>query len=410
MKHIGCIVIAVMICLLSVLAAAESVPANPMAQPGYGVIATVAPAPPSTSSPVPVIVQTPTAVPTQTPTAVPTQTPTAVPTQTPTAAPTQTPVQESDATEMNVPAAPVDDYIMDDILSEDIVALVDEEAKEYLTGSGEVIETIDGIRNILLVGVDARPGETKSRSDTMVILTVDGNKNEIRMTSLMRDMYVSLPGRSNNRINAAWVYGGPELLLAAIEENFGLKIEDYVAVDLRVLIDIVDELGGLTLTVETQKQLDAINGVIDAFNYQFKEETNDGLLKEIGEQQMNGKQVQAYARYRKGESDVQRTARQREVLTKLFDKLQGKSIFELTGIAFKVMDRIETNLSFSEIVSLIPVAFGMKDAEFEQLTIPYDAGYQDKTVSGMMVLVPDIDACRDVMNEFINNGNKQGEE
>ncbi len=298
---------------------------------------------------------------------------------------------------------------MDDILGEEIVALLDEEAKEYLTGSGEVIETIDGIRNILLVGVDARPGETKSRSDTMVILTVDGNKNEIRLTSLMRDMYVSLPGRSNNRINAAWVYGGPELLLAAIEENFGLKIEDYVAVDLRVMIDIVDRLGGLTLTVESQKQLNAINGVIDAFNYQFREKTNDGLLKKTGEQLMNGKQVQAYARYRKGESDVQRTARQREVLTKLFDKLQGKSIFELTGIAFAVMDKIETSLSFSEIVSLIPVAFGMKEAEFEQLTIPYDAGYQDKTVSGMMVLVPDIDACREIMDEFINNGTQKDE-
>ena len=282
MKHIGCILLAVLLCLLSVLAAAESVPANPMAQPGYGVIATVAPAPPSTENPVPVIVQTrqPTAVPTQTPAAVPTQAPTAVPTQESTAIPTQTPAAVPTVTEMNAPAIPSDDYIMDDILSEEIVALLDEEAKEYLTGSGEVIETIDGIRNILLVGVDARPGETKSRSDTMVILTVDGNKNEIRLTSLMRDMYVSLPGRSNNRINAAWVYGGPELLIAAIEENFGLKIEDYVAVDLRVMIDIVDRLGGLTLTVETKKQLNAINGVIDAFNYQFREKTNDGLLKQ----------------------------------------------------------------------------------------------------------------------------------
>ena len=96
-------------------------------------------------------------------------------------------------------------------------------------------------------------------------------------------------------------------------------------------------------------------------------------------------------------------------MTKLFDKLQSKSIFELTGIAFAVMDKIETSLSFSESVSLIPVAFGMKDAEFEQLTIPYDAGYQDKTVSGMMVLVPDIDACRKMMDEFINNGTKESE-
>ncbi len=394
MKHIVSVLLVVMLFLLPVLAAAMTVPANPMAPPGFGVVSTIAP----TAIPTAV----PAAVPTQVPTAAPTVVPTQVPAEVPTAAPTEA-AAETPNVEMNVPAMPEMGYEADeDILSEEIVALLDAEAMEYLTADGDVIETIDGVRNILLVGVDARPGETRSRSDTMVILTIDGNRNEIRMTSLMRDMYVSIPGRSNNRINAAWVYGGPELLLKVIEENFGLKIEDYVAVDLRVLIDIVDELGGLTLTVETKAQLSAINGVIDAFNYQFKEKTNDGLLKNTGAQLMNGKQVQAYARYRRGESDVQRTARQREVLTLLFDKLQEKSIFQLTGIAFSVMDRIETSLSFSEIVSLIPVAFGMKDAEFEQLTIPYDASYQSKTVSGMAVLVPDISACRKKMDAFIN--------
>jgi len=226
----------------------------------------------------------------------------------------------------------------------------------------------------------------------------------------MRDMYVTLPGRSNNRINAAWVYGGPDLLLAAIEENFGLVIEEYVAVDLRVLIDIIDELGGLVLNVESKKQLNAINGVIDAYNYQFREPNNDGLLKNLGEQLMNGKQVQAYARYRKIDSDVQRTARQREVLTKLFDKLQEKSVIELTKIAAMVMKRIETNLSLSDIVSLIPVMYRMKDAEISQLNIPYDASYQSKTVSGMSVLVPDLEKCREVLGSFINGEEQTGEE
>lgn len=408
MKHISCILLAVLILMLPVLAAAMTVPANPMAQPGFGIISTAVPAQP-TWSPVNVSTPMPTQAPTEAPTPMPTEEPTSVPTEVPTPVPTEVPTQlpveatDSGNEENFAPAMPEMNYEADeDILSEEIVAQLDAEALEYLKADGEVIETIDGVRNILLVGVDARPGETRSRSDTMVILTVDGNRNEIRMTSLMRDMYVSIPGRGNNRINAAWVYGGPELLLQVIEENFGLKIEEYVAVDLRVLIDIVDELGGLTLTVETKQQLSAINGVIDAFNYQFKEKNNDGLLTQIGTQQMNGKQVQAYARYRRGESDVQRTARQREVLTLLFDKLQNKSIFELTGIAFSVMDRIETNLSFSEIVSLIPVAFGMKDAQFEQLTIPYDASYQNKTISGMAVIVPDISACRKEMDAFIN--------
>ena len=328
----------------------------------------------------------------------PTQTPTAAPTQAPTAVPTQTPTEEP----IVAPAVPESDYTSDELLSEEIIAQLDAEVREYLIGDGEMIDTIDGIRNILLVGVDARPGETRSRSDTMLILTLDGNRNEIRMTSLMRDMYVAIPGKGNNRLNAAWVYGGAELLLDTIEENLGLKIDEYVSVDLRILIDIIDDLGGLTLTVESEKQLSAINGVIDAYNYQFHEPVNDGLLKKVGEQQMNGKQVQAYARYRRNESDVQRTARQREVLSLLFDKLQSKSIFELTRIAYSSLDRVETNLSLSDIVSLIPVAYGMKDAKISQLTLPVDASYQSKTVSGMAVLVPDMKSCRNALKEFVN--------
>jgi len=422
-KHICCLLLAAVMLLSSFAGCATSVPANPMAPPGMGVIGTAVPTmvptpnPGKTPAPTEAPTETPTEMPTQAPTETPTETPTQAPTEAPTEVPTEAPTEvpteaptevptQAPTAEPEVnaaPAVPSGEYTADDdLLPEDIVKQLDEEVLGYLTGAEAPIDTIEGIRNILLVGVDARPGETKSRSDTMLILTIDGNSNEIRMTSLMRDMYVAIPGHGNNRINAAWVYGEAELLLATIEENFGLAIDEYVAVDLRVLIDVIDLLGGLTLTVETKAQMKAINGVIDAYNYQFREKTNDGLLTRTGEQLMSGKQVQAYARYRKIDSDVQRTARQREVLTKLFDKLQTKSIFELTKIASAVLDRIETNLTLSDIVSLIPVVYGMKDASFDQLNIPADAAYQSKTVRGMAVLVPDMENCRKVMSGFIN--------
>lgn len=401
-----CFFVAVLMLITSLPAGATSAPANPMSPPGFGIIATATPVPTATPTAEPTKEPTaePTKEPTKAPTAEPTKEPTKAPTAEPTKEPTKVPTEAPTAgpTENAAPAAPGSDYIADEILSEEIVALLDEEVRDYLTGTGELIDTVDGVRNILLVGLDARPGETQSRSDTMVIVTLDGNANQIRMTSLMRDMYVSIPGHGNNRINAAWVYGGHELLLETIEQNFGLTIEDYVAVELRALIDVIDALGGLTLTVETKSQLRAINGVIDAFNYQFREPTNDGLLTELGEQLMNGKQVQAYARYRKIDSDAQRTARQREVLTKLFDKLQTKSVLELTKIAFGALEYIDTNMSLSEIVSMIPVMYGMSDADFDQLTIPYDLNYQNKTVRGMAVLVADMDECREALEKFVN--------
>ncbi len=283
-----------------------------------------------------------------------------------------------------------------------MIAQRDAEVRDYLVGTGTLIDTVDGIRNILLVGLDARPGETKSRSDTIIVLTLDGNRNEIRLTSLLRDLYVSIPGRSNNRINAAWVYGGFDLLRKTLIENFGLTVNEYVAVDLTLLTDLIDRIGGLTLNVATEQQRQAINGVIDGYNYQFHLKANSDFVTKVGEQLLNGKQAQAYARYRRNESDFQRTKRQREVLEKVFEKLQDMSLVELSQLAVFAMDRLETNLSLSDIISLIPIMFNMKDASFDQLTLPHEGEYQNKIVSGMDVLVPDLKAAQKRLAAFIN--------
>ena len=322
--------------------------------------------------------------------------------QAPTAAPTPVPTLDPNVTA--APSMPEDGGYdsADGMLSEAMIAQLDEEVRDYLIGTGELIDTVDGIRNILLVGVDARPGETRSRSDTMVILTLDGVRNEIRLTSLLRDMYVAIPGHGNNRINAAWAYDGFEGLRAAIRENLGLRVDEYVAIDLPLLTDLLDGIGGLTLTVRTDAQLRAINGVIDGYNYQFGLEANSDFLTDLGEQHMNGKQAQAYARYRRNESDIQRTERQREVLKKIFDRLQEMSLTELSRLAMSAMARMETNLSLSDIIALIPVLYGMKDAGFEQLSLPFEGEYQARTVSGMAVLVPDLKAAQKRLADFIN--------
>lgn len=371
-----------MICLLvPVLAAAQSVPANPMATRGASVYVTATPSPE--------------------PTIEPTAEPTSEPTPEPTSAPTPEAPVEPTATVMAAPAEPESDYLIDDMLDAETIARLDEEVRDYLIGTGELMDSVEGVRNILLVGIDARPGETKSRSDTIIILTIDGNNNVIKMTSLLRDLYVSIPDHGNNRINVAWVYGEFDLLRQTIRENFGLDVTEYVEVDLRLLVDLVDQIGGLTLNVGSEKQRKAINGVIDAYNYQFREPNNDGLVTSLGEQQMNGKQVMAYARYRKIDSDFKRSERQREVLGLIFDKIKGMSLIELTRLAAYAVDRVETNLSLNDIVSLIPVMYSMKDAPIEQLTLPYEGEYQSRTVSGMAVLVPNLSEAQARLEAFI---------
>lgn len=369
--------------LVPVFTLAETAPANPMFN--------YLPDPRITQTPEPEVTATP------------------EPTATATAEPTQEPVIEEDTvaapieaeSQQAAPALPENDYVADDILDEEMIAQLDAEVRDYLIGTGKLIDKVEGIRNILLVGVDARPGETQSRSDTVVVLTIDGNTNSIRLTSILRDLYVSIPGHGNNRFNAAWAWGRFDLLQATIRENFGLEVTEYVTVDMSLLSDLIDQIGGLTLTVESKKQLNAINGVIDAYNYQFRQPNNDGLLTELGEQLMNGKQVQAYARYRKIDSDFKRSERQREVLTLIFKKLQTMSLFEISKLAAYAMERVETNMTLSDVISLIPIMFNMKDAEITQLTLPYDGEYQSKTVSGMAVLVPNLTAAQDRLEKFI---------
>ena len=377
-RFFSCLLIAL---LIPMLAAAQSVPANPMATRGESVYITPTPSPE--------------------PTLEITESPTPEPTAETTGEPAEEESAEPTATVMAAPAEPEDDYLIDDMLDADMIAELDEEVRDYLIGTGELIDSVDGVRNILLVGVDARPGETKSRSDTIIILTIDGNNNTIKLTSLLRDLYVSIPDHGNNRINVAWVYGEFDLLRQTIRENFGLDVTEYVEVDLTLLVDLVDQIGGLTLNVSSEKQKNAINGVIDAYNYQFGEPNNDGLITSLGEQQMNGKQVMAYARYRKIDSDFKRSERQREVLELIFDKIKDMSLIELTKLAAYAVERVDTNLSFNDIVSLIPIMYNMKDASIEQLTLPYDGEYQSKTVSGMAVLVPDLAAAQERLEEFI---------
>lgn len=370
-KLIVCLLAAVW-CLCAACAWAEAVPANPNAKPGNAVLTT--------------------------PTAAPEVTNTPEVTDTPTDAPLEPTVEPAPAQEESAETV---DVLDGGDLTDEMIAQLDEQVRELLEHEDELLANQEDLRNILLIGLDARPGETKSRSDTIILVTLDPKSGRIKLTSIMRDLYVHIPGVGNNRINAAYYQGGAQLLMDTIEENFGLRVDEYVAVDLTMVVEAIDDLGGLTLTVDSRQQLNAINGVIDAYNAQFGCPTNSDLLTELGEQQMNGKQVQAYGRYRKIDSDFMRTERQREVLSKLYERVTEKSLTELSLLASRYIDRVDTNLTLTDMISLLPTLLSMKDAQIDQLRLPDDGDYQSKTVSGMAVLVPNLQACRDKLSAFI---------
>lgn len=295
----------------------------------------------------------------------------------------------------------------DEELMEDLPVVDPDDEIKFTDGldpylAADMMKVVE-MRHLLLVGIDARPGEETGRSDTMIIVTLDPENNVIKLTSIMRDLYVEIPGRKNNRINASYVFGGPELLMQTIERNFGIHIDNYIAVNFSKLAALIDSIGGLTLTVESDYYKDRINAVIKMDNKVLGIDLNDQLLSAAGEQHMTGKQAQAYARYRYGtkDGDFGRTQRQREVIIKIFEELSSKTAGELVALMAQNLGNVYTNLSVAELASFAPVMVAMKDAEMQQLRLPIDKGYSSKTVSGMAVLVPNRQKNIDALLEFL---------
>ena len=256
-------------------------------------------------------------------------------------------------------------------------------------------------RHILLVGLDARPGEDIGRSDVMILLTLDGEHGAVKMVSFLRDLYVSIAGHGENRLNSAWVYGGPELLLDTLERNFGLRVENYVAVDFVLMVDLVDMIGGLEIDITSREQMALINEKVRDTNEELGLNREYGLLTETGRQTLDGRQVLAYMRYRKTESDFSRTQRQRQVIDLMMAKAGDLSLLEMARMAATILSRMRTNLTVSDVIGMIPTALKLRSLQLKQLRIPLDGAYVSRVIDGMDVLVPDLEKARDSLEEFI---------
>lgn len=285
----------------------------------------------------------------------------------------------------------------------EILFLADpEETVELDEIAQDAFGLVDGQMNILLLGIDARPGEESGRTDTMILMTLDSQERSVKLTSFMRDLYVEIPGRKNNRLNAAYRFGGADLLFETLEENFGVEVDRYVTVNFTMMADLVNQIGGLELNVESDYIRDRINAVIKMDNKALGIDIDTDLLNSCGLQTLNGKQVQAYARWRTGSSDFERTQRQRQVIIAILEKLKNEfSMMQLMRLAATNIDNVYTNMSAADIMGLVPALFEVDIDSIEELRIPVDGGYKSQTVSGMAVLVPDRDKNIQALNAFL---------
>ncbi|MDM0773816.1 LCP family protein [Clostridium perfringens] len=168
---------------------------------------------------------------------------------------------------------------------------------------------VPGITNILLLSSDARPGEDVSRSDSIMILTIDNINKKLKVTSLMRDMLVKIDGHGEEKLNHAFAYGGPTKTIETIQNNFGIKLNNYVIVDFSAFVKVIDAINGIEVTVKDY-ELDELNKyILDGGG------SEEDLLPSPGTYNLNGYQALSYARIRKvGNGEYERTERQRAVL------------------------------------------------------------------------------------------------
>ncbi|MBQ4093389.1 MAG: LCP family protein [Firmicutes bacterium] len=227
------------------------------------------------------------------------------------------------------------------------------------------MELVDsGVTNIALFGVDTGVEDQAAgtRSDSIIILSLDSNDGSIQMTSILRDSKVAIEGYGETNINQAYNLGGPTLAIITLNQNFKLDIQDYVTVDFSQLANLVDAVGGVTLNL-TNEEVRQINQLYEQYL-----ESDASRLSGSGEMHVDGTQALAYARIRSIDSDTQRASRQQIVLDAMLHQLQVMPKSDYPTFIREFLGLVETSLSYDDILGL--TSFAMGDLSIEHNTIP----------------------------------------
>lgn len=263
----------------------------------------------------------------------------------------------------------------------------------------------DGVVNILLIGNDSRENDGDGRSDAMILLSISNNTKKIYMTSLLRDMYVEIPGHDGNRLNAAYSFGGPELLMDTVEENLGVTVNHYVQVNFEAFANLVDAVGGVDLELSSE-EVEYVNAYLWEYNILTKQpEGTDYMDTSLsGMLHLNGPQALAYSRNRYLGTDFGRTERQRKVLAEVIGKLPKALVKNPKGIMDGLLPNLTTNLTRNECYQLSFMAGKLLTYDLEQGSIPVEGSYRNVDIRGMAVMEVDFEANKEYLQEKLYGG------
>ena len=256
-----------------------------------------------------------------------------------------------------------------------------------------------------MFGVDTgRAVNDVPHSDTIMILTVDQEHKKVKLSSIMRDSYVEVEGRGKTKITEAYTYGGPQLALKTLNQNFDLDIRDFVTVDFVGLSRIIDAVGGVVLEVKAE-EIPEINKYLKEVALMRKEPAV--FLKKAGVQKLTGMQAVTYARIRNvGNGDFTRVERQSMVLKALANRVKELGAAKYPALLDECLPFVETSLSPLELARLSGdiVTTGLDSLEW--LRFPVDGQSKGEMIDRIWYLTFDLDVAREQMSQFIYENRK----
>lgn len=267
------------------------------------------------------------------------------------------------------------------------------------------VEEISDIVNIAILGVDENDQDV-GRSDAIMIGTLDPIHKKLKITSIMRDTYVNIPGYGYDKINHSYSYGGAELTIKTLNQNFGLNITDYIKVNFQDLVNIVDALGGIDMELSQEEYDGLITHLKSAYD-QIGSKPKKISANNDGTYHLDGFQALGYCRIRNtSNNDFDRTSRHRKILGEMFAKISESGTKDLAVMATNLLPYVETSLSDKDILTLGFNVLTLGTTSVEQERFPRDEYCNDAKIDEVYYLWYDAEYTEEQMFEYIFNDNK----
>ncbi|HJC92078.1 MAG TPA: LCP family protein [Candidatus Mediterraneibacter excrementigallinarum] len=247
----------------------------------------------------------------------------------------------------------------------------------------------DDVVNVLLVGSDSRdPNAEMGRSDTMMLVSFNKAEEKATVISFLRDSLVEIEGYGQSKLGHTFAYGGVGLTINTINEQFDLDIQDYIIINFENLVGIIDELGGIQVTLtEEEAEYYRENGMPDI---------------QAGDVTLTGSQALAHARNRSLDNDFGRTRRQRSVLYGIYNKVrQNRDPQAIMSLITYCMGEVSTNMSVTELYDIAMDVLSIEHLRTQQAAVPQDGTYEFGTYDGMSVIEFDLEANKEYIQELL---------